>query len=115
MQTQNELKVAGDQVGSPTFVDDLASALLDLLDQRGLFHYTNGGALTRYQIAEEMLIASERAGLQLRCEKLTSAPFVAIAERPPYSVLDIKKVEQTLGRPCRDWKAAIQEHVNNAL
>ena len=71
--------------------------------------------MTRYQIAEEMLNASERAGLPLRCEKLIAAPFVAIAERPSYSVLDIKKVEQTLGRPCRDWKEAIEEHVNNAL
>lgn len=115
MQTQSELKVAGDQVGSPTFVDDLAHALLDLLDHSGLFHYTNGGALTRYQIAEEMLNASKRVGLPLRCEKLIPAPFVAIAERPPYSVLDIKKVEQALGKPCRDWKEAIEEHVKNAL
>lgn len=115
MQTEDEVKVSGGQVGSPTFVDDLAETLLDLLDHRGIFHFTNGGSLTRYQIAQEMREAAHRSGLPLKCQRLVAAPFTAVAERPEYSVLATAKVEAALRKPCRNWKEAIQEHVSRAL
>lgn len=115
MQTQEEVKVAGGQIGSPTFVDDLAETLLALLDRRGIFHVTNGGSATRYEIAHVMREAARAAGIPLRCKTLTAVPFVPVAARPNYSALAIRKVEEALGRPCREWKAAIREHVNHAL
>ena len=115
MQTQEEVKVAGEQIGSPTFVDDLAETLLDLLNHRGIFHVTSGGSLTRYQIAQEMREAAQVVGLPLACQRLTAVSFAVIAERPNYSVLALDKVERTLGKPCRTWKEAIKEHVSHAL
>ena len=115
LQTQEEVKVAGDQIGSPTYVDDCAGTLLDLLGRSGIFHVTSGGALTRYEIAQEMRSAALKAGLPLQCQRLAAAPFIAAAARPRYSVLALDKVEQTLGTSCRQWKEAIREHVNDAL
>ncbi len=115
MQTQEEIKVAGDQLGSPTYVEDCAGTLLDLIDRRGIFHVTSGGALTRAQIAHEMRAAALEAGLPLKCQRITAASFGAAAERPNYSVLALDKVEQTLGKPCRQWKEAVREYVKHAL
>ncbi len=115
MQNQRVVKVAGDQVGSPTFVEDLAEALLDLLTHRGIFHFTNGGAVTRFEIAEEMFAAAKAAGLPLACEELIPGTFSAPAPRPAYSVLAVEKIEAALGKRCRPWKEAVKEYVSRAL
>ena len=115
MQSQRAVKVAGDQVGSPTFVDDLAEALLDVLDQHGIFHFTNGGAVTRFEIAQEMFASAKAVGVPLVCEELVPSLFSAPAPRPAYSVLATEKIEAARGKPCRPWKEAVKEYVSRAL
>lgn len=104
------LAVVDDQTGSPTFTADLAGTLLDLAEAgaAGTFHCTGSGSCTWREFAVEIL---EQSGYANPVEPLTSAEaaakFSLKAERPAYSVLELSKLEQTLGRPLRPWREAL--------
>jgi dTDP-4-dehydrorhamnose reductase len=84
------LRVVDDQVGCPTFADDLAGMVRRLVVGRlpGLFHVTNQGATSWYRFACDILA---EAGL----DPATVVPIKTAeldpprpAPRPPMSVLD---------------------------
>jgi dTDP-4-dehydrorhamnose reductase len=84
------LRFVDDQTGSPTFTADLAGMILQLAVARrpGLFHVTNQGSATWFQLAREVLAA---AGLDpSMVEPVTTAALdpPRAARRPAYSVLD---------------------------
>jgi dTDP-4-dehydrorhamnose reductase len=106
------LRVVNDQIGSPTFTDDLANATLDLIDReaRGMYHVTNSGQTSWFDFARAIF---EEWGLKPDLQPTTSAEWKAArpqsATRPAYSVLDLSKFEQTVGRPMRAWREALRE------
>ena len=108
------LKVVADQHGAPTFTVDLAEASLDLLDKRarGLFHVTGGGRTTWFDFTKKIL---EVFGVEPQSlEPTTAAAWAELrpdsAKRPAFSVLDLSKTEQALGRPMRAWDKALLDY-----
>lgn len=101
-----ELKVVNDQHGSPTFTRDLAAATRILFDQHepGIYHATNSGIATWYELAKAAL---ELAGRSTTVTPITSAEYPLPARRPRYSVL-----KNTRGPQLRDWREALKEYVN---
>jgi dTDP-4-dehydrorhamnose reductase len=112
------LQVVDDQIGSPTYVGDLAVALLQISEQLvgegicwGTHHYCNQGALTWYAFARK-IINFARA-----FEKLTVRDVVPIltanyptpAPRPHYSVLDCGTFDQAFGIARRPWWEGLKE------
>lgn len=112
-QAGKPLSVVNDQVGSPTFTPDLAQAIVELLDSgaAGIWHVTNSGQTTWFDLARATL---EQFGINAEVKPISSAQWSQIrpqsAPRPAYSVLDIGPVAQQLGRPMRDWRAALSEY-----
>ncbi|HUB27604.1 MAG TPA: dTDP-4-dehydrorhamnose reductase [Tepidisphaeraceae bacterium] len=106
------LSVVADQVGSPTYTADLAGGILALLDAgaRGIYHITNSDQTTWLEFARSTL---EEFGLKTDIAPLTSAQWKAMkpnsAVRPYYTVLDIEKFAQTVGRPMRPWREALKD------
>ncbi|GIW40073.1 MAG: NAD(P)-dependent oxidoreductase [Candidatus Binatia bacterium] len=80
------IRVVRDQVLSPTYTLDLASAVARLLDTEryGLYHLTNTGQVSWYDFARKIF---ELARLEADLSPITSAEFGARARRPAYSVL----------------------------
>jgi dTDP-4-dehydrorhamnose reductase len=115
LATQREtLDVVSDQVGSPTYVRDLAAALVDLgrlPDPPAVLHYANAGTASWFDLAQEVFRA---AGLDPdRVRPVSSAEFVRPAPRPAWSVLSIDAwTEAGLPAP-RDWRAAVREYVSS--
>ncbi|MGI9120106.1 MAG: dTDP-4-dehydrorhamnose reductase [Acidimicrobiales bacterium] len=86
----DRLTFVSDQRGNPTFAADLATAIRDLaVDRRpGLFHVTNQGAVSWFELAQEVL---ELAGMDpARVQPITTAELTPPrpAPRPANSVLD---------------------------
>jgi dTDP-4-dehydrorhamnose reductase len=84
------LSFVADQRGHPTFADDLAAVVRQLVVERrpGLFHVTNQGAVSWYEFAREVLAA---AGLDAeRVQPIATADLdpPRPAPRPANSVLD---------------------------
>lgn len=65
---QGEVRVVVDEVGNPTYSQDLAPALHQLLQthQYGTYHLTNSGACSRWQFANEILRCAASLGITLR-------------------------------------------------
>jgi dTDP-4-dehydrorhamnose reductase len=100
------LRVVADQVGSPTFADDLAKALLDLdsRDAVGVVHAANSGSTSWHGFACEI---ARRLGRDTEIVSVTTAEFPRPAPRPAYSVLDTSRLMALIGRPLPEWQDAV--------
>ena len=104
---RDELRVVADQVGSPTFTEDLAQGIKLLVVGRlpGVFHVTNAGTATWFDLAQATLA---EAGLDpVRVTPITTADYPAPARRPAYSVLDNAAL-RLQGLPLLpDWRESL--------
>jgi dTDP-4-dehydrorhamnose reductase len=84
---RGELRVVDDQVGSPTFTRDLATAIRELSTSGrfGTWHRVNEGRCSWYDLA---VATFELAGLDVRVEPIATSEFPRPAPRPAWSVLD---------------------------
>jgi dTDP-4-dehydrorhamnose reductase len=85
-----ELAFVDDQVGHPTFTDDLAAKVVELGSARlpGLFHVTNQGATSWYGFAREVVAAMGRDPGMIRPISTAQLNPPRPARRPANSVLD---------------------------
>jgi dTDP-4-dehydrorhamnose reductase len=106
------LKVVSDQIGSPTYTEDLAAATLDLVDRgrTGLWHLTNNGQVSWFEFAKATL---EEFGIKFAVASTTSAEWFELrpnsAIRPAYSVLDTEPFARCVGRQMRPWREALRD------
>jgi len=109
-QEKKELSIVADQYGSPTYAIDLAHILLTFIASSstsyGLYHFSNHGATTWYNFAAEIFKLQNQ---DIRLHKTTSKQFASRAIRPKYSVLETKKVKETLNIDIRNWQSALKE------
>ena len=116
---REELRVVADQHGRPTYAGDLAEAALELIGvgegssaaRAGVYHFANAGETTWHGLAEAVVATLVRLGRPVRAERVTpvtTAEFPRPAARPPYSVLDTRRVETALGRAPRPFGAALE-------
>lgn len=105
------LKVVADQRGCPTYADDLADVLARLVSgrHRGIFHATNRGDCTWYELARATALASGAdPGRIIAC---TSAEYPRPAARPACSILRSRRLEEA-GCPARpEWRDAVERYV----
>jgi dTDP-4-dehydrorhamnose reductase len=85
-------RVVDDQIVSPTFADDLAAAIWQLLetDAAGIVHLAGSSPASWYQVAEQVFAAAGRPDL---LEPTSSAEYGAPAPRPAYSALRSVRLE----------------------
>jgi len=107
-RTGVELKVVDDQVGAPTWTADMARAIGRLIQDRqeGLFHFANGGYVSRYDMACFLI---RTANLTNRVTPCSSDLFPAKALRPRNSRFDTTKIQSVLDYPIRSWQDAVGE------
>ncbi len=105
-----QLRVVVDEVGNPTYANDLAQAIAQLLEihQYGTYHFVNSGATSRWEFANEIL---RQAGLA----DVTNTPiFVADYKRastpPPYAALH-NVAGQAIGIALRPWQEALADYM----
>ena len=107
---RDSISVVHDQVGSPTYTQDVAEASFELLrlKARGLFHVVNSGQASWCELAEAAVSA---ANLPRRVEAIASANWPQKAQRPVYSALDTSRYTTLTGKPMRPWLAALRDYV----
>lgn len=106
------LTVVTDEVANPTYANDLAVAIGQLIEthQYGTYHLTNSGACSRYDFANVIL---EAAGLS----NVTNTPihgseFKRASTPPPYCALH-NTMAAGLGIEMRPWQDAVTEFAQN--
>lgn len=113
MRDREELGVVCDQIGTPTFANDLADALWRLIacDAKGTLHYTNAGVASWYDFAVAIFEEATDSGTLKKdviIRPIKTEEFPTAARRPAFSVLDCFTTYELLGEPARHWRAALR-------
>ena len=105
------LRVVNDQRGSPTYSHDLAAYTLQMIEAGcgGIYHLTNSGSCTWYELSKCVLQWSGLNGVELK--PTTTAEIRRPAPRPANSVLANARLEREGFRPMRPWQEAAREYV----
>ena len=108
---RERLTVVSDQIGAPTFADDLAGAVLHVLATAdlpgGTYNYAGLGVGSWYDFARAIM---EGYGLDCDVAPIMTVDYPTPAARPPYSVLDLTKARDA-GFPLRHWRDALADFV----
>lgn len=109
-ESNDKVRVVGDQFGTPTSADELAKAICYLLptENYGIFHGTCEGSCNWAEFAEEIF---RLAGKDTKVEKITTEEFGAPAPRPAYSVLENYMFKLTTDFAFADWHDAIEAYM----
>jgi dTDP-4-dehydrorhamnose reductase len=108
-QNRKELGIVCDQIGTPTFAEDLAAALLAILRRPfvpGIYHFANEGVCSWYDFARKIM---ELAALPCRIFPIESKDYPTPAQRPTYSVLNKTKIKQIYGLNGLHWEERLCE------
>ncbi|MDE6394679.1 MAG: dTDP-4-dehydrorhamnose reductase [Duncaniella sp.] len=115
--TKPELKVVFDQCGTPTYAQDLADAIVDIIGNRkiegneGVYHFSNEGVCSWYDFAKAIAEFAGNNSCDIRpCH---SEEFPSKVIRPSYSVLDKTKFKQTFNRNIPYWRDSLRDCINN--
>ena len=135
--TRPELKVVFDQVGTPTYAYDLASAIKVIIEKvtqvpeifnfqfsarpegtlsqseatERIFNYSNEGVCSWYDFTK--MIAEYSAQNQCNIQPCHSEEFPSPVKRPAFSVLDKTKIKQTFGITIPYWTDSLKKCIKN--
>ena len=107
-KTKETISVVNDQVGQPTWTNDLASKLINLVDSEapaGTYHATSSGQTTWFGLTQKIfeLIGADPN----RVLPTTTEAFPRPAPRPAYSVLGHGSWKAVGMNPIRVWDEAL--------
>ncbi|GLI09893.1 NAD(P)-dependent oxidoreductase [Paenibacillus tyrfis] len=105
---RDRLKVVSDQVGSPTFTEDLAEFLLALVatEKYGIYHASNTGVCSWFDFAKAIF---EETGVNVTVEPCTTEEFPRPAPRPKFSVMDHLSIRTNGFEDLRPWREALKD------
>ncbi len=115
MDTEKELRVVADQIGTPTYALDLARAILCVLRSHqwvaGIFHFTDNGVASWYDFAKAIQRISGH-GKQCQILPIPTDDYPTQAARPFYSLLDKQRIVATYGAEVPHWEESLAHCLN---
>ncbi len=110
-KSKERLTVINDQVGTPTYARDLASAILEIIpqldnDKPEIYHYSNEGVLSWYDFAKEIM---KMAKLDCVIEPIATKDYPTPATRPHFSLLNKAKIKEKFDVEVPFWKDSLHE------
>jgi dTDP-4-dehydrorhamnose reductase len=109
-RSAGQLRVVTDEIGNPTYVQDLAAAIVQLIStqQYGIYHFVNEGSCSRWQFANEIL---RLAGLDVAVNMpILSKEFKRPSSPPPFGALH-NIAGAAIGITLRPWQEALQDYM----
>ena len=113
---KEELGVVFDQIGTPTYARDLASAIMTAINKGvvpGVYHFSNEGVCSWYDFAKAIHRMAGIATCHVR--PLHTSEYPTPANRPHYSVLDKTKIKQTYGIEIPHWEESLADCIKELL
>lgn len=107
---RQELGVVFDQIGTPTYARDLASAIMTAIRQGirpGVYHFTDEGTASWYDFTKAIHRMAGISSCHVR--PLHTAEYPTPAQRPHYSVLDKTKIKQAYGIEIPHWEESLAD------
>lgn len=117
---QQRVSVVSDQIGGPTYADDLACFLIELLNHLsgfsqndwGVYHYCGAPYVSWFEFAQEIICQIESSGIKAHEVKVTpisTKDFMSVAVRPANSCLSTEKIQNRFGIAPPDWRYKLKQ------
>lgn len=100
------MNVVNDQIGSPTWAADLAKILILGKELKGIFHYTNEGVASWYDVACAVKYLRK---LDFPLLPIQSDDYPTPARRPRMSLLNKAKIKNSLGIQIPHWMESLEK------
>lgn len=112
MNERDEIGVVSDQIGTPTYANDLAQVIMNIIEAsnfvQGTYHYSNEGKISWYDFA---IAIKELKGFKCKVNAISSNAFPTPAKRPKFSLLDKAKIKETYKIQVPFWKDSLEEMI----
>jgi dTDP-4-dehydrorhamnose reductase len=106
-ETDKELKVVDDQIGSPTATTEVAKVICELLRKKptGLFHFASAGYVSRYEMAKFIF---DKLSMDVTLSSCKTSDWKTGADRPLNSRFDCSKIQALLDEPIEYWQVPLE-------
>ncbi len=121
MDQRSDLRVVYDQVGSPTYAEDLARAIMRIISDvdaeelpfiPGIFNYSNEGVCSWYDLTLAICRLINCKGNVFPVE---TKDYPLPAPRPQYSVLNKTRIKEVYGVEVPYWRDSLEKCIKNLL
>ena len=111
---REELRIVSDQIGSPTWSYDIATAITQLVSKSvtGTYNFSSSGVASWYDLSVAIFSEANQLGFPLKVKEIipiTTDEYPTPAQRPYYSVLSKAKITQTLGNHPPHWHQSLKQ------
>jgi dTDP-4-dehydrorhamnose reductase len=108
------IRVVDDQQCTPSYTVDVAATVVALIakEARGLFHVTNSGSCSWYELARHVF-ETERLTVQLT--PIPTSKYPTPARRPAYSILSLDLLDHAGVTSPRPWQAAVEAYLKSRV
>ena len=113
MSERDQIGVVNDQIGSPTSTHSLAELLLNMAQTQfksGIFHWTDGGAISWYDFALQIqreALHQHLLSKEIPVKAISTAEYPTPARRPAFSVLDRRRTLSKFSCSSLTWEAQL--------
>ncbi|MBN9311966.1 MAG: dTDP-4-dehydrorhamnose reductase [Chryseobacterium sp. 39-10] len=107
---KDELGIVADQFGQPTNANDLADAVMTIIEKEpktyGIFHFSNQPETNWFDFASKI---AELSGSDIKLNAITTEQFPTPAKRPKRSTMALDKIEEKYGIQPKHWENSLEE------
>ncbi len=116
---KNEINVVTDQIGSPTYADDIANDILKIIDNKKfikntmpseIYHYSNLGEVSWHDFAKEIF---KIAKLDCKVLPIKTSSYPTTAKRPLNTILNKDKIVQEFEINLSFWRDSLKKNLTN--
>lgn len=109
---KTELGIVADQFGQPTNANDLAEAIMNIIENPnktfGVFHFSNYPETTWFDFAKKI---AEFSKSPIQLNALTTEQYPTPAKRPVRSTMSLDKIEEIYKIEPKHWENSLEECV----
>jgi dTDP-4-dehydrorhamnose reductase len=120
---RDELSIVGDQVGCPTYAQDIARSIVAVIPKlnsqkdNGIYHYCGDQPCSWYDFANAIFDQAMTNNLKIPSivNSIKTSAYPTPAKRPAFSVLDCSKIENDFGVHASNWHDGIGQVISILL
>ena len=112
LKNNKTIKVSGDEISVPCFTFDIVNTIIKSIDKdlTGLYHLTNSGKCSRYELAKEFV---ELNKFDNELIPVPMASFNSKVQRPLQTAMSNKKISKELNITIPTWKESLKQYMTS--
>ena len=107
---KGELGIVADQFGQPTNANDLAEAIMQIIENEkkifGVYHFSNYPETTWFDFANKI---KEFSGSEIKLKPIITEEFPTPAKRPKRSTMCLDKIENDYKIGLKHWENSLED------